>query len=138
METNTLVGNGNIVRGEAGFVKSPTEATDCPLTNNLLTAIGVLANGGHTVSLQTGNPGAGVRTSPTFATGLPLMKVLETTGVTVLTGYTQQGLNETLSGFPSPATGLIKPPRYYLNQFLTYMARTELYSFFFDNYGTLY
>jgi hypothetical protein len=78
------VGAGNIVRGVAGFVKSPTWADGRPLTNTVLTPMMVLGSGGHAVSGQTGNPGAGVRISPTFALGRPFENTVDTIGVTIL------------------------------------------------------
>ena len=80
------MGAGSIVRGEEGFVKSPTWADGRPFTMTLLTPIMVLDRGGQKVSLQTGNPEAGVNTSPTFALGRPFAITLETTGATVFGG----------------------------------------------------
>jgi hypothetical protein len=80
------VGAGNIVRGEAGFVKSPTCAVGLPFTKTLLGAIIVLANGGQKVSLQTGKPGAGVNTSPAVALQRPCENTVDTIGVTVFGG----------------------------------------------------
>jgi hypothetical protein len=80
------VGTGNIVRGVAGFVKSPTWADERPLTKTLLGAMIVLANGGQKVSLQTGKPGAGVKTSPALALGRPCEKTVATIGVTTFCG----------------------------------------------------
>jgi hypothetical protein len=84
--TNRLVGTGNIIRGDVVFVKSPTCAEGNPFTNTVLTEIIVLSNGGQNVSLQTGNPGAGVNTSPPFALGIPAANTVETIGVTVFGG----------------------------------------------------
>ncbi len=80
------MGAGSIVRGEAGFVKSPTWADGSPFTMTLLTPMMVLSKGGQKVSLQTGNPGAGVSTSPTLALGRPFAITVDTIGVTVFGG----------------------------------------------------
>ncbi len=84
--TNRFVGAGSIVRGVAGFVKSPTWADGRPLTKTLLGAMIILDNGGQKVSLQTGNPGAGVKTSPDFDLGRPWEKTVDTIGVTTFCG----------------------------------------------------
>ena len=102
-----MVGLGNIVRDDWVFVKSPTWDMGCPCTKTLLTEVTTLPSGGHEVSLQTGNPGAGVRTSPNAATGRPFANTVFTTGITELIGYTQHGRAEKLSGFPKDATGLV-------------------------------
>ena len=125
--TNRLVGTDNIVRGDAVFVKSPTCAEGNPFTNTVLTEIIVLFNGEQDVSLQTGNPGAGINTSPPFALGMPAANTVETIGVTVFGGYTQQGLNEIESGFPKPAIG-----RVICFEFL--LASIETNNYFFHNY----
>jgi hypothetical protein len=56
------------------------------LTKDLLAAIIALGRGVHVTSLHVGNPGAGVKTSPAFALGLPLAKTLETIGATTFGG----------------------------------------------------
>jgi hypothetical protein len=84
--TNRFVGAGNIVRGEAGFVKSPTWADGLPLTKTLLGAMIALARGAQLVSGHVGKPGAGVRTSPALALGLPLENTVDAMGVTTLGG----------------------------------------------------
>lgn len=66
-----------------------------------------LAKGTQVVSSHTGKPGAGVRTSPALALGRPFANTVATMGVTTFGGYTQHGLNEIESGFPSPAMGLV-------------------------------
>jgi len=81
-----LVGTGSIVRGETGFVKSPTCADGRPFTKTLLGAMIVLAMGVHVVFGQTGKPGAGVRTSPALALGRPLANTVATMGVTIFGG----------------------------------------------------
>jgi hypothetical protein len=80
------VGTGNIIRGETVFVKSPTCPDGLPLTKTLLGAMMVLARGAQLVSGHTGKPGAGVRTSPALARGLPLANTVDTMGVTIFGG----------------------------------------------------
>jgi len=80
------VGTGSIVRGETVFVKSPTCADGRPFTKTLLGAMMARARGVQVVSLQTGKPGAGVRTSPALARGLPLANTVDTIGVTIFGG----------------------------------------------------
>lgn len=124
------MGTGSIVRGDAGFVKSPTWADGRPLTKTLLGAMIVLARGGQKVSLQTGKPGAGVNTSPALALGRPFEKTVDTIGVTTFCGYTQQGLKEIESGFPKAAIGLVMLR--FCFEFL--LASIETSNYFSDNY----
>jgi hypothetical protein len=80
------VGTGSIVRGETVFVKSPTCADGRPFTKTLLGAMIALARGVQVVSLQTGKPGAGVRTSPALPLGRPFANTVATMGVTMFGG----------------------------------------------------
>lgn len=80
------MGTGSIVRGETGFVKSPTCADGRPFTKTLLGAMIVRAIGVQVVSGQTGKPGAGVRTSPALALGRPLANTVAAMGVTTFGG----------------------------------------------------
>jgi hypothetical protein len=101
------VGAGNIVRGETVFVKSPTWADGLPLTKTLLGAMMALSRTTQLVSGHVGKPGAGVRTSPALALGLPLENTVDAIGVTIFGGYVQQDLKEMESGFPNAAIGLV-------------------------------
>lgn len=81
-----MVGDGNIIREDAILVKSPAWPMGLPCTKTLLAETTTLANGGQKVSLHTGNPGAGVKTSPAAATGRPFAKTVFTIGETTFTG----------------------------------------------------
>lgn len=81
-----MVGDGNIVRDDGAFVKSPTCEMGLPCTKTLLAEVTTLARGGHEVSLHTGKPGAGVKTSPAAAIGRPFANTVFTIGITVFTG----------------------------------------------------
>lgn len=80
------MGAGNIVRPEATFVKSPTWADGRPFMKTLLGATMTLASGGQKVSLQTGYPKTGLRTSVPAALGLPLANTVETMGAMMFGG----------------------------------------------------